>query len=385
MTEFSRRTFLSGSVCAGCAFSIPSVLVSQAYGQETVAPGEPDDLFVHEARYYEHLDDKKVECHLCPKKCGVANQERGYCGVRENRDGTYYSLVYGRVCSMGRHDPIEKKPLFHYLPGTAAFSIATAGCNMECKFCQNWNISQFRPEQVQAVHLSPAMTAQASKNFGAPTIAYTYSEPVVFYEYMYDAAVEGRKLGIGSVMITNGYIEEQPLRDLCKVLTGIKVDFKAFTEKFYRETCSGELQPVLRTLKILAELKIWFELVVLIVPTLNDGIEENKSMVKWIRENLGDSVPVHFTRYHPTYKIKNIPSTPIATLERLWNMARDEGLKFAYLGNVTGHPGEDTYCPGCKEILIKRTGYYIGYNKIEDGKCPKCSAPIPGVWKDPLT
>ena len=255
---------------------------------------------------------------------------------------------------------------------------------MECKFCQNWNISQFRPEQIQAVHLSPAVIAQASKNSGAPTLAYTYSEPVVFYEYMYDAAVEGRKLGVGSVMITNGYIEEQPLRDLCKVLTGIKVDFKAFTEKFYEETCSGELQPVLRTLEILSELGIWFELVVLIVPTLNDSEEENKSMVKWIRENLGDSIPVHFTRYHPTYRIKNIPSTPIATLERLWNVARDEGLKFVYLGNVTGHPGEDTYCPGCNEILIKRTGYHIGYNKVEDGKCPKCSTPIPGVWKDPL-
>jgi pyruvate formate lyase activating enzyme len=185
-------------------------------------------------------------------------------------------------------------------------------------------------------------------------------------------------------MITNGFIEEKPLRDLCKVLTGIKVDFKAFTDKFYKETCNGELKPVLHSLEVLRDVGIWLELVVLIVPTLNDSDEENKSMAQWIRKNLGDSVPVHFTRYHPTYKIKNISPTPVATLERLRNIALDEGLKFVYVGNVPGHPGEDTYCPGCKEILIKRTGYYIGYNKIQDGKCPKCSALIPGVWKNPL-
>jgi pyruvate formate lyase activating enzyme len=352
-------------------------------GAEIEAPGDPNAPFVREARYYERLKDNKVECQLCPKKCGVADQERGYCGVRENRGGTYQTLVYGRLCSRNI-DPIEKKPLFHYIPGTTAYSVATAGCNMECKFCQNWEISQFRPEQVPALHLSPASTAEDAKRASSPTIAYTYSEPVVFYEYMYDTAAEARKLGIGSVMITNGFIEEKPLRDLCKVLTGIKVDFKAFTEKFYKETCNGELKPVLHSLEVLHDVGIWLELVVLIVPTLNDSDEENKSMAQWIRKNLGDSVPVHFTRYHPTYKIKNISPTPVATLERLRNIALDEGLKFVYAGNVPGHPGEDTYCPSCKEILIKRTGYYIGYNKIKDGKCPKCSAPIPGVWKNPL-
>jgi pyruvate formate lyase activating enzyme len=232
--------------------------------------------------------------------------------------------------------------------------------------------------------MNHTMTAEIAKQQACPTIAYTYSEPVVFYEYMYDAAVEGRKLGIGSVAISNGYIQEQPLRELCKVLTAIKIDFKAFTEKFYREICSGELKPVLRTLEILKEEGIWFELVVLIVPTLNDSDEENKQMAKWIHDNLGDSVPVHFSRYHPTYKIRDIPPTPVATLERIRNQALDAGLKYVYLGNLPGHPGEDTCCPNCREVLINRTGYQINSNQLVDGKCPKCSTAIPGVWKDPL-
>jgi len=384
MSDFSRRGFLCSAACAGCVFGVPALVTLPSHAQELIHPGEPDDMFVREARYYKKLDNKKIECELCPKRCRVADQERGYCGVRENRDGTYYTLVYGRLCSFNQRDPIEKKPLFHYRPGTGTLSVATAGCNMECKFCQNYEISQFRPEQIPAYHVTPKQTAEFAKRCGVPTIAHTYSEPVVFYEYMYDTAVEARKLGIGTVMISNGYIEEKPLRDLCKVLTGVKIDFKAFTEKFYRETCSGELKPVLRGLEILAEEKMWFELVVLIVPTLNDSEEENRDMARWIKTNLGDSVPVHFSRYHPTYKIKNIPATPIATLERLRNIARDEGLKFVYLGNIPGHPGEDTYCPSCEELLIDRTQYYIGKNTLEDGKCPKCGTEIPGIWTDPL-
>ena len=379
MNRFSRRAFLCTTACA----SLSGIVVPNAQAQRRVEPGEPDEVFVHEARHFSRLEDTKVQCLLCPKQCRVADKERGYCGVRENRDGTYYTLVYGRVCSLNV-DPIEKKPLFHYLPGTNAFSVATAGCNMECKFCQNYEISQFRPEQVAAYDMNHTMTAEIAKQQACPTIAYTYSEPVVFYEYMYDAAVEGRKLGIGSVAISNGYIQEQPLRELCKVLTAIKIDFKAFTEKFYRETCSGELKPVLRTLEILKEERIWFELVVLIVPTLNDSDEENKQMAKWIHDNLGDSVPVHFSRYHPTYKIRDIPPTPVATLERIRNHALDAGLKYVYLGNLPGHPGEDTCCPNCREVLINRTGYQINSNQLVDGKCPKCSTAIPGVWKDPL-
>lgn len=332
-----------------------------------------------EARFYEDLGAKKIRCKLCPQECQVADQERGTCGVRENVGGKYHTLVHSRVCT-AHVDPIEKKPLFHYRPGTSAFSIATPGCNMECQYCQNWQISQFRPEQIQCVNLPPAALAAAAKRYGAPTIAYTYSEPVIYYEYMYDAAVEARKAGIGSVMISNGYIQPEPLRKLIPVLSAIKVDFKGFSENFYAKVCRGKLKPVLDALAVIAASKIWLELVMLVIPTLNDDLAENRAMFRWIRQNLGDQVPVHLTRFHPMYKLQNLPSTPVATLERLHKEAQQAGLKFAYIGNVYGHPAENTYCPSCRKLLIERTGFEIEQNRIAKGKCPHCGTAIPGVF-----
>ncbi|MCP5007005.1 MAG: AmmeMemoRadiSam system radical SAM enzyme [Planctomycetes bacterium] len=340
-----------------------------------------EDVFpAVEAMYYEQLPDVRVECKLCPRGCKIADLERGYCGVRENRDGRYFTLVHSRVCAHNI-DPIEKKPLFHYLPGAKAYSIATAGCNIECKFCQNWQISQFRPEQLNNKKLTPMDVVHLAKAKKCEVIAYTYSEPVVFYEYVYDTAREAKRLGVRSVMISNGYIMKEPLIKLCKELDAVKIDFKAFSEKFYKETCSGELQPVLDTLLTLKELGIWFEVVVLIVPTLNDSSEELKGMCSWINTNLGVDVPIHFSRFHPTYKIKNLPPTPIKTLERARNIAIESGLNFAYVGNVPGHPGENTYCPECKELVIKRAGHTILQNFLEGSECGKCKHPIPGVWR----
>ncbi|TKJ32368.1 AmmeMemoRadiSam system radical SAM enzyme [bacterium (candidate division B38) B3_B38] len=219
---------------------------------------------------------------------------------------------------------------------------------------------------------------------GIPTIAYTYSEPVIFYEYMYDTAMEGHDHGIRSVMITNGYIMEQPMIDLCQQLTAVKVDLKAFTEKFYRESCSGELKPVLDILVTLKKMGIWLEIVVLIVPTLNDSPEEIDQMTRWIGENLGREVPVHFTRYHPTYKIKNIPPTPVKTLEKARDIALKNGLHYVYVGNVPNHPAENTYCASCEKVVIKRVGYRIIEVNLNEGKCKFCQNPIPGIWKDPL-
>jgi pyruvate formate lyase activating enzyme len=281
------------------------------------------------------------------------------------------------------NDPIEKKPLFHYLPGTNALSIATAGCNFECKFCQNWQIAQFRPEQVESTTVTPEQVVKMAKDQGSPTIAYTYSEPVVFYEYMYDTARLGRYQGIGSVMISNGYIKEEPLVELCKYLTAVKIDLKAFTERFYRETCSGELKPVLDTLEKLKKIGIWYEIVVLIVPTLNDSEKEIREMSEWIKKRLGCDVPVHFTRFHPMYKIKNLPPTPVKTLERARKIAQELGLHYVYIGNVPGHEGENTYCPNCKKMVIRRTGFLIIENRLKAGKCSFCNYPIPGVWEMP--
>ncbi|GJQ58355.1 MAG: AmmeMemoRadiSam system radical SAM enzyme [Candidatus Scalindua sp.] len=373
----SRRELIKSGAIAACSVCTGYVPFSSVLNASGIY--DEEEFPAKEAMYYKQLPEERVECELCPRGCKVADLERGYCGVRENRGGKYYTLVHSRVCALNV-DPIEKKPLFHYLPGRRAYSLATAGCNIECKFCQNWQISQFRPEQLNNIKLSPGDVVRGAKAEKCEVIAFTYSEPVIFYEYVYDTARSARKAGVKSVMISNGYIEEEPLIKLCKELDAVKIDFKAFTEKFYKETCSGELKPVLDTLLRLRDHGIWFEVVMLVVPTLNDSPEELKAMCSWIKMNLGTDVPIHFTRFHPTYKIKNLPPTPIKTLERARNIAIESGLNFAYIGNLPGHPGENTYCPGCKEMVIRRAGHTILQNSIQGGECGNCNHPIPGVW-----
>ncbi len=333
-----------------------------------------------EAAHYIKLDRKRVRCELCPRRCQVADLERGYCGVRENRGGTYYTLVHSRLCSM-HADPIEKKPFFHVVPGSTAFSVATVGCNMECKFCQNWEISQYRPEQVPARRVSPKALHGLAQGADAPFIAYTYSEPVVFYEYLRDCARLGAETGVRSVVVSNGYIEEKPLKEILPHLAAYKVDLKAFTQDFYRELCAARLQPVLHALQVIKASGVWLEIVVLVLPSKNDSDDEIGKLARFVRRNLGRDTPVHFTRFHPTYRVKNLPPTPVATLERCYEVARGEGLDFVYMGNVRGHPGENTYCPKCRGLLIRRAGYAVLANRIRDGKCPDCQRNIPGVWK----
>ncbi len=370
-----------GLACGVCGALAPSHAPAQ---QDAAGAGGLDGprlkgVARHEALFWETLPDNKVRCVLCPRECEVADVERGYCGVRENQGGRYQTLVYGAVCS-ANVDPIEKKPLYHYLPGTTAFSIATAGCNIECKFCQNWQISQYRPEQVESTIVTPERLVATCRSRGSPTFAYTYSEPVVFYEYMHDVAALGRKQGIGSVMISNGYIQEKPLRQICRQLTAVKIDFKAFTEKFYAEQCNGRLEPVLATLTTLKDIGIWFELVILIIPTLNDTADEIRRMSEWVVGHLGPDVPVHFTRFHPTYRVTNLSPTPVSTLERCRKIAMDAGVRYVYAGNVPMHPGDNTYCHGCGAELIRRVGFQVASNQIRNGKCPRCGTAIPGVW-----
>jgi pyruvate formate lyase activating enzyme len=281
----TRRQVLGWGLACGAACILTKTRLARAQqdlpGELELSGPKLPGVVRHPAMFWEKLEERKVKCLLCPRQCVVADVERGYCGVRENQGGEYQTLVYGTLCS-ANIDPIEKKPLFHYLPGTTAFSIATAGCNIECKFCQNWQISQFRPEQVESHRIEPQRLVDNCRAQRCPTIAYTYSEPVVFYEYVHDSAALARQQGVGSVMISNGYIQEKPLRQLCQQLTGVKIDLKAFTEKFYREMCSGELKPVLATLETLKDIGIWFELVILIVPTLNDSADEIKQMSRWV-------------------------------------------------------------------------------------------------------
>ena len=333
-----------------------------------------------EAMFYKKHPEMGVECELCPKKCKVGDIERGYCGTRENRDGVYYSLVYALPCAV-HIDPIEKKPLFHFLPGTNAFSLGTAGCNMDCKFCQNWEMSQARPEQTENFYLPPKEVVAKAKQTSSSSIAFTYSEPgVVAIEYMLDTAIEGNKSGIKTVMISNGYINREPMLEAVKHLGAVKVDLKAFTEKYYKEVCDATLKPVLDTLVLLKNAGAWCEIVYLVVPTLNDSDSELTSMSKWIAQELGPDVPLHFSRFYPIYKMKKLPQTPISTLEKARKIAMNAGLHYVYIGNVPGHEGENTYCPGCKRPVVKRIGFSIVEKKISAGRCDYCKTKIAGVW-----
>lgn len=344
------------------------------------APRRLTELQTREASWYKKLGEGRVECQLCPQACTVADMERGTCGVRENRGGTYVTLVHGLAAAV-HVDPIEKKPFFHVMPGEKAFSFSTAGCNVECKFCQNWELSQFRPEQVEAYDLPPAALVAAAKQNGARLTAATYGEPVVFWEYVRDVAAAANAAGLKPTVVSNGFIKEKPLREVLPSLAAIKIDLKSFSDRFYREQVRGRLEPVLETLQIIREVGVWLEIVVLLVPALNDSEAELRELTGWVRAKLGPDVPLHFTRFHPTYRLTDLPPTPVATLERAWSIGREAGLNYVYLGNVPGHPGENTVCPGCGEVLIRRVGFQVVAKSLIGGACPKCGRSIPGVWE----
>ncbi len=372
-SECSRRAFLAKSFGLSAAILCPLLAQNDEF---------PDSMkkYVREARYYKKLDHKKIKCILCPRECIIDDRERGYCGVRENRGGMYYTLVYARPCTY-HVDPIEKKPLFHFLPGTMAFSLATAGCNLNCKFCQNWQISQVTPEQVQSLHATPQQISAAAVKYNCRSIAYTYSEPTIFYEYMEDTAEAGHQSGIKSVVITAAYISKEPLINLCKKVDAIKVDLKAFSDSYYQKVVNGELKPVLDSLVIMKKEKVWTEIVYLVVPTMNDSDHEIKDLCRWIVKYLGKNIPIHFTRYHPQYLLKDLPPTPIRTLERIKNIADAEGLHYVYIGNVPGHEAENTFCPTCQNKVVERTGFSVHNMQLNQGNCNKCGQKIYGIWQ----
>lgn len=379
-----RRQFLKMSAaCAGGAFLALSglraggSLLPDVQAADSSTSANP---LLKEVMYYQKLPDGSVKCEICPKYCLVREGSRGYCGNKENQAGYYYNLAYSWVCARNL-DPIEKKPLFHYRPGETAMSLATAGCNFECKYCQNWQISQAKPEALKNKMLLPDQVIRLTRNEGSSIVALTYSEPVVFYEYMYDIARVGRKQGIESVMVSNGFINEKPLIELCRYLRAVKIDLKSFSDRFYREYCNGRLQPVLDTLVTLKKTGIWFEIVVLVIPTLNDSPEELKELCTWVKETLGPDVPLHFSRFHPQYKLTTLPPTPVKTIQTAWEIGRSAGLNYVYTGNVTPHPGESTYCPKCHKVLIKRIGYLIKENNLIKGQCKYCQQAIAGVWE----
>jgi pyruvate formate lyase activating enzyme len=287
--------------------------------------------------------------------------------------------VYGRPIAT-QVDPIEKKPLYHFLPGSAAFSLATAGCPLRCKFCQNWQLSQASPEDYDVPYVSPAQIAASAVSRHAPVVAFTYNEPTVFTEYLLDIAAEGRKRGLRSVMISCGFMNEAPLADMCRALDAIKIDLKGFSESFYRDVSSAALAPVLRSIGQIAKSGTHLEIVNLVVPTLNDSEKMMDELASWVLREAGPDVPIHFTRFHPDYQLLNLPPTPEKTLERAREIAMDRGLRYAYVGNVPGHPGNHTYCPGCRKIVIRRQNFFVDELHVKDGRCEYCRTPIAGVW-----
>jgi pyruvate formate lyase activating enzyme len=331
-----------------------------------------------EALYYKRLKDKIVRCELCPRGCVIKENRYGNCGVRQNKKGKLYSLVYGKPCSRAI-DPIEKKPLFHFLPGSMSYSIATVGCNFHCLFCQNYTISQAKPDEIPSMNLqSEEVVKEAIKN-NCKSIAYTYTEPTIFYEYMIDIAKIAKKKGLKNVIVSNGFINEEPLKELCKYIDAANIDLKG-NDRFYKEmTGGGFLKPILKNLKILKENNVWLEITNLIIPGYNDNEKEIKKICLWIKENLGEEVPLHFSRFFPYYRLTDIKPTPQETLEKVKKTAEKIGLKYVYIGNISVDKAENTYCPKCKRLLVERHGFGVLRNEIKNDKCSG-GTKIAGIW-----
>ena len=376
----NRRQFLgrcgrTALACAGCGM-LEAILPHRNAQALTLRKGYINKKL---SPYYPPLEGGAIRCGLCPRQCEVDPGERGFCGVRENIKGKYYSLVYANPCAI-QVDPIEKKPLFHVLPGTTSFSLATAGCNFDCKFCQNWSISQARPEETRNYNLLPEEAVSMALSSGCRSIASTYVEPTIFMEYMIDMGKLTRKKPLLKVMHSNGFVAAEPLADLCKVLDAACIDLKGFAENYYREMTGGSLAPVLETLKTLRRNNIHTEIVTLVVPDRNDDMKQIRAMCGWIRDSLGPEVPLHFSQFYPQYKLKSVPPTPVLTLENARQTAMDTGLHYVYIGNVYEHPAESTYCPGCKKVIIRRAGYQVNPVGLENGRCRFCQREIPGIW-----
>ncbi|MBF0320877.1 MAG: AmmeMemoRadiSam system radical SAM enzyme [Nitrospirae bacterium] len=337
---------------------------------------------MNEALLYDKLKDNTVLCKMCAHRCRIAAGGRGQCAVRENRDGTLYSLVYGRLCA-SNVDPIEKKPLFHFQPGSTSMSIACVGCNFTCLHCQNSSISQYPKEHefddITGYAAMPAHIVQGAINEGCKSISYTYTEPTIYMEYALDCAILAREKSIKNVFVSNGYMTPESAGLIIPYLNGNNIDLKG-DDEFYKTVCGGRARPVKDTIILMKERGVWVEITTLIIPGLNDSNETLKEIAEFIR-SVDASIPWHVTRFHPMYKMPDRPATPSDTMKRAYGIGIEAGLKYVYEGNVPGSKGENTYCPSCKELLIKRYGFSIETNILKDGKCPKCATTIEGVWQ----
>ena len=395
MNNLSRRQFIyGGAVCFATTIvshgfgplrpdSCEAAVVNDIRGK--VLKGDaPDELWKwsHEGFLYKKIKNDQVVCGICPNRCILAPGDRSVCRSRVNLDGKLYSLAYGNPCSINT-DPIEKKPLYHFKPHTKAFSLATTGCNFRCLNCQNWEISQAKPHELgQHYELFPADVVEAAQKARARSIAYTYSEPSTFFEYMIDIARLAREAGLYNLWVSNAYINAEPLLALCKVLDSATLNIKAYHDGIYRKLNGGRLRPVLNTFKTLHEQGIHFEMINLVVPGYTDDEDMVKAMCGWILKNIGPDHPLHFLRFFPSYKLDRLPPTPVSILTRYRELAMQQGIHYVYVGNVPHHEGNNTYCHNCKELLIERKGYFIPAYNLDGNQCKFCATQIPGVWQE---
>lgn len=369
----NRRTFLGSCAAAAGMCLVGRTDFLHAAGNEARYPAE----------YIKTLDDGKLQCNLCPNSCVPAEGENGVCRARGLRDGKYVSLVYGLPCVLAV-DPVEKMPLFHYHVQSPALSVSTAGCNLVCQYCQNWQFSQKTPSETTNFPMTPEDVVIRALDFQVQSVGFFYTEPIIYIEFMKDIAREARKRNLKTIMVTAGYIEPQPLKDLLEVIDMFVVGYKGFTESFYGEVISGKIEPVLNTMKIIKESGRHMEVVSLLIPGKNDSEEQLKAGVDWFKANLGSDVPWHFSRFVPDFLLKNLPPTPNAVMEQARKMALAAGIKYVYTGNNPGQEGNHSYCPGCGKKVVERLGFKVLRSFLKSGRCPDCNYQLPGVWLDDL-
>ncbi len=373
MEKISRREFLKRSLLVTGGFMALRYLSLSALGLD-----DKPWKWSHEAMFYTPTP-RGMRCNLCPNECNIRPGETSQCRNRVNYNGKLYTIAYGNPCAV-HIDPIEKKPLYHYYPGSKSFSIATAGCNFGCLNCQNWEISQSSPKDTRNAELFPEQVVEQAKRNGCKSIAYTYSEPITFYEYMYETAGIAQKKGIGNVLVSNGYINEEPLRELAKRIDAANIDLKSFSNEIYLKLNAGTLEPILNTLRILLEMNVWVEITNLVIPTWTDDYAMIRKMCQWLASNGFSEVPLHFSRFFPLYKLTQLPQTPTSTLIKAREIAQSCGLKYVYIGN-TALPGSgDTICPSCGKVVVERKGYNVALVNLNNGKCGWCGEKINGRW-----
>ncbi len=328
-----------------------------------------------EASFWNKIKGKKVQCKLCSHNCIISDGKVGICGVRKNENGILYSMIYGSASSLGS-DPIEKKPLYHFFPGTYAFSMGTVGCNFKCIYCQNYSISTANSSFAYMREITPQQVVKSAREYSCQGVSYTYNEPTIWHEFTLESAKLVKKEGMYTCYVTNGFINEEPLKEISKYLDAMNIDVKSFSDDFYKKMCKAKLQPVLNTCELAKELGIHIELTYLVIPTYNDSISEIENFCNWIIEKLGNSTPVHFSRFHPDYNLQNIPITPMQTLLNIYETAKKLGILYPYLGNVSHGDYENTFCPKCSNLIIERKGYFINFKGLVNNKCNRCGHTI---------